>query len=127
LDHYFEQTVTLSGTGSAWDSEELPIRDGHSGVIKEVKVRQNTGGGATAADVYIVHSDTAVSATPDGLLCAFAYTSLALTASATALSLSQPIASGGVLRRDLGKQVAVNVTGSGAWTIYVTVSYERKA
>ena len=121
------ETVTLSGTGNAWSSAELvsvPTSLKKARRIAEVKVRQEAGGGATAMDLYIVDSDSAVSAAPDELDVAYKYSALALTASATALSLSDPVASGGHLRAGVAKRVAGNVTGVGAWTIYVDVSYE---
>jgi archaellum component FlaG (FlaF/FlaG flagellin family) len=117
--------VTLSGTGSGWASAELPIREGHAARLLEIRARQAAGGGATSMALYIVHSDTAVSATPDELLTVYRDPSAALMASATVASVSDPVAEKPLIRGDIGKQVAVNVTGSGAWTIYVYVDYER--
>jgi bacillopeptidase F (M6 metalloprotease family) len=120
----YEHTVTLTGTGSQWTDAAFPKRSGHSGSVVDVKVQERTGGGATAMDLYVVKSDVAISATPNRTLCPYVYTTITLTASATALSLSDPVEAGAVLTED-DYRIAGNVTGSGAWTIDVTIGYER--
>lgn len=119
------QTVRLTGSGSGWVSAELTDIHRWGGHVEAFRARQDAGGLATLADAYIVESAFEVAATPDVLDCPFAAPGEALTASATALSIAQILDPAGPFSKDRPKFVAMNVTATGAYVIYVRVDYRR--
>lgn len=123
------QEVTVSGTGNGWEATELTDLYYPSGEILYVQVRQHsTGAGtATAADIYIVESDTdpsTAAAVPDYNDCAYVYTTIPVTASDTVAAHRHSPSRGGAFRPRKKLWVLMNVTAAGAYDFRVRVNVE---
>jgi hypothetical protein len=127
---------TVSGTGS--ETQEVQImpgqdsgfiigqRDGISlnGSVRRFVVRQALGGGATAADFYLVHNKQVgvVVASLAGENVVVEIAAAVLTASGTAVSLDTPITAEPAFKSSL--LLVCDVTGAGAWTLVGFVEIE---
>jgi len=123
------QEITVSGTGNGWEATELTEFYHPSGEVFLVQIRQrSTGGGtATAADVYIVESDTdpsTAAAVPDYNDCCYIYTAIPVTASDTVAAHRHTPSRGGTFKPRKKLWVLMNVTASGAYAFDVRVNAE---
>lgn len=121
-------TFTVSGTGDAVVEHDFfpnSVTTRVNGRIRRLVVKEDAGGGATATDIYFFtfgEKDIADPATADQSKVVVLASAVALTASASAVSLDTPITAEPAFQNSL---VAVfDVTAVGAWTITGWVELE---
>jgi hypothetical protein len=116
---------SVSGTGAEAQSVEL-FGNPQSGRVRRIVLRQDAGGGATTGDLYLFTDNfepTSSPSTDDQTKAVVVVSGVALTASASAVSLDTPISAEPAFKSTL-TLVADVTAGAGAWTLVGYVEVE---
>lgn len=121
-------TVTLTGNGSTFATQDVSSEFGWGGWIRGYQLRQDVGGLATVADLKLGRAATAIDATtPDEDLPLNRAGRPLTPPSATDAAVNEALVVQNYELAD-GKTawwLGLDVTATGAWTVHVTIFFDR--